>query len=91
LLLAGCTVFAIARRMDRLALLASRDARTLPLDLTDDSSMRTAVYAILAKVGRIPATAFAREVALPTQNKKTSSDPFRDRISHCWLNSNSNQ
>ncbi len=53
LLAAGCTVFATARRMNRLATLASRGARILPLDVTDDVSMRTAVNNILAEVGRI--------------------------------------
>jgi NAD(P)-dependent dehydrogenase (short-subunit alcohol dehydrogenase family) len=53
LLAAGCTVFATARRMERLATLASRGARILPLDMTDDVSMRTVVSAILAEVGRI--------------------------------------
>ena len=49
----GCTVFATARRMDRLALLASRGARILALDVTDDASMRTAVNTIIAEAGRI--------------------------------------
>ena len=49
----GCTVIATARRVDDLADLAAAGCRTLPLDVTDESSMRAAVDAIEASHGRI--------------------------------------
>jgi NAD(P)-dependent dehydrogenase (short-subunit alcohol dehydrogenase family) len=53
LLNAGCTVYAAARRMDRLAPLAARGARICLLDVTDDASLRDAVAAIIQEAGRI--------------------------------------
>jgi NADP-dependent 3-hydroxy acid dehydrogenase YdfG len=53
LLQAGCVVYAGARRVDRMQSLASAGARLLALDVTDDSSMTTAVKTILHDTGRI--------------------------------------
>jgi NAD(P)-dependent dehydrogenase (short-subunit alcohol dehydrogenase family) len=52
---AGHTVVATARRIDDLADLAAAGCRTLPLDVTDDGSMRAAVDAVEAAHGRIDA------------------------------------
>jgi NAD(P)-dependent dehydrogenase (short-subunit alcohol dehydrogenase family) len=50
---AGYTVYAGARRLDRMAALAARGAILLPLDLTDDASIVAAVERIRAERGRI--------------------------------------
>lgn len=50
---AGFTVYAGARRLDRMAALASRGAILLPLDLTDDASIVAAVERIRTERGRI--------------------------------------
>jgi NAD(P)-dependent dehydrogenase (short-subunit alcohol dehydrogenase family) len=49
----GHTVIATARRVDDLADLAAAGCRTLPLDVTDEGSMRAAVDAVEASDGRI--------------------------------------
>ena len=49
----GYTVFATARRVEDLADLAAAGCRTLPLDVTDEASMRAAVDAVEAAHGRI--------------------------------------
>lgn len=49
----GYKVFAGARRLDRMANLASRGATLVPLDLTDDASIVGAVEAITNAAGRI--------------------------------------
>jgi NAD(P)-dependent dehydrogenase (short-subunit alcohol dehydrogenase family) len=49
----GHTVVATARRLTDLADLAAAGCRTLPLDVTDEASMRAAVDAIEAAHGRI--------------------------------------
>jgi NAD(P)-dependent dehydrogenase (short-subunit alcohol dehydrogenase family) len=53
LLAAGYTVYAGARRMERMRPLADAGARLLELDVTDDTSMTTAVKAVLQEAGRI--------------------------------------
>src|SRR3984885_12643160 len=53
LLAAGYTVFAGARRLDRMAGLAGLGATLLKLDLTDDASIVAAVDAIKAGAGRL--------------------------------------
>lgn len=55
LLAGGWTVYAGARRVDRMSTLAREGARLLALDVTDDASMVAAVEAILADTGRIDA------------------------------------
>ena len=49
----GHTVVATARRVEDLADLAATGCKTLPLDVTDEASMRAAVEAIEAAHGRI--------------------------------------
>jgi NAD(P)-dependent dehydrogenase (short-subunit alcohol dehydrogenase family) len=53
LLTAGYTVYAGARRRDRMASLADAGARLLSLDVTDDASMTDAVNTVMQEVGRI--------------------------------------
>ena len=55
LLAGGWTVYAGARRVDRMSPLAQAGARLLDLDVTDDASMVAAVEGILADTGRIDA------------------------------------
>jgi NAD(P)-dependent dehydrogenase (short-subunit alcohol dehydrogenase family) len=50
---AGYTVFAGARRLDRMQGLAALGATLIPLDVTDDASMIRAIDTIKAKTGRI--------------------------------------
>jgi NAD(P)-dependent dehydrogenase (short-subunit alcohol dehydrogenase family) len=49
----GYTVYAAARRVERMSDLADRGIRTRAVDVTDDGSMVTLVEAILADTGRI--------------------------------------
>lgn len=49
----GFTVYAAARRTERMGPLASAGIRVLELDLTDDASLSTAVDQILAVTGRL--------------------------------------
>jgi NAD(P)-dependent dehydrogenase (short-subunit alcohol dehydrogenase family) len=53
LLTAGYTVYAGARRLDRMKPLADAGARLLALDVTDDASLTAAVDTVLHEVGRI--------------------------------------
>jgi NAD(P)-dependent dehydrogenase (short-subunit alcohol dehydrogenase family) len=53
LLAAGHTVYAGARRVDRMQKLAAGGARLLALDVTDDASMTAAVETVLRDAGRI--------------------------------------
>jgi NAD(P)-dependent dehydrogenase (short-subunit alcohol dehydrogenase family) len=53
LLAAGHTVYAGARRVDRMQKLAAAGARLLALDVTDDASMTAAVETVLRDAGRI--------------------------------------
>ncbi len=53
LLSAGYTIYAGARRVDRMQPLAAAGARLLALDVTDDESMIAAVNTILEETGRI--------------------------------------
>ena len=53
LLEAGYTVFAGARRLDRMAALAGLGASLVPLDLTDDASIIRAVETIKSQAGRL--------------------------------------
>jgi len=53
LLAAGYTVYAGARRVDRMEPLAKAGARLLALDVTDDGSMTAAVDKIVKETGRI--------------------------------------
>lgn len=55
LLAAGHTVYATARRPQTLDDLAARGARVLTLDVTDETSMRTAVAAVEAEHGHVGA------------------------------------
>ena len=49
----GFTVYASARRVDRMSALADRGIRTRSVDLTDDDSMVALIEAIIADTGRI--------------------------------------
>lgn len=53
LVAAGCTVYAGARRVDRMQPLASAGAHLLALDVTNDTSMTAAVETIVHETGRI--------------------------------------
>jgi NAD(P)-dependent dehydrogenase (short-subunit alcohol dehydrogenase family) len=53
LLADGCTVYAGARRVERMAELEAAGARLLHLDVTDDDSMVAAVARIIAEQGRL--------------------------------------
>jgi NADP-dependent 3-hydroxy acid dehydrogenase YdfG len=53
LMTAGYTVYAGARRIDRMKSLADTGARLLALDVTDDGSMTDAVETIMQEAGRI--------------------------------------
>ncbi|WP_326837685.1 oxidoreductase [Amycolatopsis rhabdoformis] len=53
LLQRGYTVYGAARRVERMAGLAERGARTIALDVTDEESAEKAVAAIVAESGRI--------------------------------------
>ncbi len=53
LLAEGYTVFAAARRVDRMAPLAAAGATALPLDLTDDASIVAAMAAVREQAGRL--------------------------------------
>ena len=53
LLAAGYTVYAGARRVDRMQALAAAGAHLLALDVTDDASMNAAVKTILQEAGTI--------------------------------------
>lgn len=49
----GYTVYAAARRVDRMQALAAVGMRILPLDVTDDASLQHAVKTIMTESGRI--------------------------------------
>ncbi|MFJ5470667.1 oxidoreductase [Pectobacterium carotovorum] len=49
----GHTVYAAARRIERMQKLAEADIRVLPLDVTDSVSVQTVVDTIIAECGRI--------------------------------------
>ena len=51
----GWLVYGAARRVDAMADLVAAGARALPMDVTDDASLRRAVEALLAAEGRIDA------------------------------------
>jgi NAD(P)-dependent dehydrogenase (short-subunit alcohol dehydrogenase family) len=53
LMIAGYTVYAGARRLDRMKSLADAGARLLALDVTDDGSMTAAVRTVMQESGRI--------------------------------------
>lgn len=53
LLRAGYTVYAAARRIERMEALAHDGARLLALDVTDDASLTDGVRKVLAEAGRI--------------------------------------
>ncbi len=53
LMTAGYTVYAGARRLDRMKSLADAGARLLALDVTDDGSMTAAVKTVVQEAGRI--------------------------------------
>ncbi|TKY81400.1 oxidoreductase [Pectobacterium polonicum] len=49
----GHTIYAAARRIERMQKLADADIRVLPLDVTDSVSVQTVVDTIIAECGRI--------------------------------------
>jgi|SoimicMinimDraft_3_1059731.scaffolds.fasta_scaffold04360_2 NAD(P)-dependent dehydrogenase (short-subunit alcohol dehydrogenase family) len=49
----GYTVYAAARRVDRMSDLVDRGIRTRPVDVTDDASMVALIEAVIADTGRI--------------------------------------
>jgi len=51
----GWTVYAVARRVERMAGLAARGARTFAMDVTDDASMVAGIDRIIEEEGRIDA------------------------------------
>src|SRR5271156_3964874 len=53
LLAAGYTIYAGARRVDRMQSLGAAGARLLALDVTDDTSMTACIKTILQEVGQI--------------------------------------
>ena len=53
LLRLGFTVYAVARRADRMADLAAKGVHTLSMDVTDDASITAGVDRVLAEAGRI--------------------------------------
>lgn len=53
LLARGYTVYAGARRVDRMTALADAGAHLIALDVTDETSMRSAIDTILTETGRI--------------------------------------
>lgn len=53
LLAQGFTVYAVARRVDRMAALADAGVHTFAMDVTDDASMVAGVERIIAEQGRI--------------------------------------
>jgi len=55
LLRAGWTVYAGARRVEKMRPLEALGARLLPLDVTDEASVSAALAAVLAKEGRLDA------------------------------------
>jgi NAD(P)-dependent dehydrogenase (short-subunit alcohol dehydrogenase family) len=55
LLAQGWTVFAAARRMDRMSALGQKGARLIPLDLESDASIMAAMATLLDQAGRIDA------------------------------------
>ncbi|MFM2043319.1 MAG: hypothetical protein RLY86_1895 [Pseudomonadota bacterium] len=55
LLALGYTVYAAARRQDRMADLDRKGARLVPLDITDEASITAAVDRIVAETGRLDA------------------------------------
>jgi short-subunit dehydrogenase len=50
---AGFVVYAVARRMDRMADLRARGIKTIAMDVTDEESMSVGVAQILSETGRI--------------------------------------
>ena len=50
---AGFTVYAAARRVERMAHLREHGIRPIPMDITDDESMTTGIETILTEAGRI--------------------------------------
>lgn len=50
---AGFTVYAAARRTDRMASIAAAGAKVVALDVTDDASMSSVIEAIIRAEGRI--------------------------------------
>jgi NAD(P)-dependent dehydrogenase (short-subunit alcohol dehydrogenase family) len=53
LLKAGFVVYAVARRVDRMADLAAKGVQTFAMDVTDDASMVAGIERIIAEQGRI--------------------------------------
>src|SRR6478672_3328346 len=53
LLAKGFTVYAVARRVDKMAALASAGVRTFAMDVTDDASMAAGISRIVEEQGRI--------------------------------------
>src|SRR5215472_12977156 len=49
----GHTVYAVARRVERMAELEAKGIHTLAMDVTDDNSMTSGVKQIIAATGRI--------------------------------------
>jgi NAD(P)-dependent dehydrogenase (short-subunit alcohol dehydrogenase family) len=49
----GCTVYAVARRLDRMAPLAALGIHTASVDITDDSALVALVDRVIAESGRI--------------------------------------
>lgn len=49
----GCTVYAVARRVDRMAALAAEGVHTFAMDVTDDASMVAGIDRIVEEQGRI--------------------------------------
>lgn len=49
----GYTVYAVARRVDRMRILRDAGVRTLSMDVTDDASMQAGVKTIMAQSGRV--------------------------------------
>ncbi|WP_157988118.1 oxidoreductase, partial [Jiangella endophytica] len=52
---AGYTVYAAARRVERMTHLTESSIRPIPMDVTDDASMRAGIDTIITEAGRIDA------------------------------------
>jgi NADP-dependent 3-hydroxy acid dehydrogenase YdfG len=80
----GWTVYATARRPERIADLAERGCRTLALDVTDEASMRAAVAAVESEHGAVGAlvnnAGYSQSGALETLPMERIRDQFETNV-----------
>jgi short-subunit dehydrogenase len=77
---AGLTVYATARKTEALAQLADTGARLLPLDVTDEGSMRAVVEEIVARHGRVGALVNNAGYGAYGAVEEVSLDAVRDQF-----------